>query len=115
MAYTFKSTATADLMLLSGAGDELLRVIGKAPSARGIITVEQIPQAILAIEAAVADATAEERARESESGRPSEQAEASDDTDESGSSQVTLRQRAWPFLAMLRRAQGAGQPVTWGT
>lgn len=121
MPYTFKSLATADLLMLSGAGDALLRVIGKAPSERGIITVDQIPHAILAIEAAVAEAAGEERVRESDSrrepepGRESGLAEESDRADESESNRVTLRQRAWPFLEMLRRAESAGEPVTWGT
>ena len=27
---------------------------------------------------------------------------------------VALRQRLWPLVEMLRRAQAAGEPVVWG-
>ncbi|HYN61862.1 MAG TPA: DUF1840 family protein [Rubrivivax sp.] len=27
---------------------------------------------------------------------------------------VSLRQRVWPVIDMLERAQGAGQPIVWG-
>jgi hypothetical protein len=28
---------------------------------------------------------------------------------------VSLRQRVWPLLEMLRRCQAAGEVITWGT
>ena len=32
----------------------------------------------------------------------------------SSSSGVSLQQRLWPMLEMLRRAQAAAQPIVWG-
>ena len=54
MLYKFKSRATGDLILLNEQGLRLLQIMGKEPTAQGIVTVAQIPAAIAAIEAAVA-------------------------------------------------------------
>ena len=56
MPYKFKSRATADLIMLDANGRKLLEIIGKSPDeVHGIITVEQIPAAIVALEAAAAE------------------------------------------------------------
>jgi hypothetical protein len=56
MPYKFKSRATADLIMLDANGRKLLEIIGKSPDeVHGIITVEQIPAAIAALEAAAAE------------------------------------------------------------
>jgi len=54
MLYRFKSQASADVIMLEGNARQLLDIVGKSPSARGVITVEQMPAAISALEAAVA-------------------------------------------------------------
>ena len=51
MLYKFKSRATADLIMLEANGRQVLEIIGKTPDdEHGIITVEQIPAAISALE-----------------------------------------------------------------
>ncbi len=55
MLYKFKSRATADVIMLESNGRQVLEIVGKTPGASGIITVQQIPAAIEALEAAVAD------------------------------------------------------------
>jgi len=109
MLYKFKSRATADLIMLDAQGRRLLRIMGKEPSLQGIVTVAQIPAAIAAIEAAVA---AEERGGldggvDPTAGAPEEGGDAQD--------RVTLRQRAAPFLDMLRRSVAEEADVVWGT
>ena len=54
MIYKFKSRAEGDVVMQESNGDQMLRIIGRQPSAQGIITVEQIPAAIAALEAAIA-------------------------------------------------------------
>ena len=104
MIYRFKSKAAADLIVMGPVGDMLLRIIGREPAAKGIVEVAALPAAIAAIEQAVA---AEEAARKSTP---------EDDADESrgGGDNVSLRQRAWPMLEMLRRSQREGADVVWG-
>jgi hypothetical protein len=98
MIYKFKSKATGDVIMLGPNGDQMLRIIGREPAAKGIIEVEHMAAAIDALQAAVA---ADEAARD----------EAEDDPARPG---ITLRQRVWPVIDMLKRALGAHQPVMWG-
>lgn len=105
MLYTFKSKAAGDLLMLGPSANELLRTIGKAPSATGIIQPADMPMAIRAIEAAIVQSE----------GQPADVAR--DDTvdgSQSETDEVTLRQRAWPFVEMLQRAHAAGETITWG-
>ena len=65
MLYKFKSRATADVIMLEPNGRQIVQIMGKTPGQGGIVTVEQIPGAIAAIEAAiVADERARAQARE---------------------------------------------------
>jgi hypothetical protein len=60
MIYKFKSKAAGDVIMTGPAGDDVLRLIGKAPAAKGIIEVDAMRAAIAALEQAVA---ADEAAR----------------------------------------------------
>lgn len=106
MIYRFKSRATADLILMGPDGDRLLRALGREPAGRGIFEVDALPAAIAALEAAVAAEAA--AARDAEP--PPDEAEGLAEAPAA----VSLRQRAWPMIEMLRRAQAEGQPVVWG-
>ena len=105
MLYKFKSRATADVIMLEPNGRQLVQIMGKTPGQGGIVTVEQIPGAIAAIEAAIAaeERQAQEAAQDGEDGSGESAAEA-----------VSLRQRAAPLLDMLRRSAAEGQDVVWG-
>lgn len=100
MMYKFKSQATGDLIMTQPVGDRVLGLIGKGPSAQGIIEVDQMPAAIGALESAVS----------AESPKPA------DDGDEPSSrgDAVSLRQRVWPMVEMLKRAHAEKQPIVWG-
>ena len=101
MIYKFKSKATGDLIMLGPNGDQLMRLIGREPALKGIIEVAAMADVIRQLEAAVA---AEEAARQTEGERDDAAAER----------KVGLRQRVWPMVEMLRRAERAGHPVVWG-
>lgn len=108
MIYKFKCKATGDLIMLAPQGDALMRALGREPAAQGIIELAAMGQALEGIAAAVtedevelvrAEAASEANARGA--GLPKRQG-------------VTLRQRLWPMVEMLRRAQAAGEPIVWG-
>jgi hypothetical protein len=104
MLYEFKSKATGPVVMTGPVAERLLAIVGKAPGPRGIFTVEQMGPAIAALQAAVEREKAESGgADEDENGRPAD-----------GPRAVSLAQRAWPLVDMLRAAQHAEQPVTWG-
>ena len=96
MIYKFKSPATGDLIMLGPQGDQLLRLLGREPAPRGIVEPADMAAALAALQAAIA----------------------ADDTsaaaDAEGRPAVTLRQRMWPMVEMLRRAQAADAAVVWG-
>jgi len=104
MIYRFKSKAAADLIVMGPVGDTLLRIIGREPAAKGIVEAAALPAAIAALEQAVA---AEDAAR-----KPSPDDEA--DEARGGGDNVSLRQRAWPLLEMMRRSQREGADIVWG-
>ncbi len=104
MIYKFKSQATADVIMLQANGEQMLAIVGKEPSAQGIITVAQIPAAIAALEAAIAvHEAAEAKRREN----PGLVVEVEGDS-------IMLRQRAAPFIDLLRASAQAGKDVVWG-
>ena len=102
MIYKFKSKACGDLIMLGPNGDQMLRLIGREPAPQGIIDVEQMAAAIEALQSAVLahEAEAEAQAQEAEEpgGRPA----------------VTLRQRLWPVIDMLKRSLAEREPIVWG-
>jgi hypothetical protein len=100
MLYKFKSQAAGDLIMTQPVGDRVLSLIGKAVTPQGIIEVDQLPAAMSALEAAVA----------AESPKP-------DAGDDGGSKvdRVSLRQRVWPMVEMMKRAAAQNEPITWGT
>ena len=64
MLYKFKSPITSDIIMLEANGQQVLRIMGKGDDlAKGIVTVEQLPGAIAALEQAiVADDAARQQA-----------------------------------------------------
>ena len=106
MIYKFKSKAAGDVIMLGPNGASVLRLIGKSPDAQGILEVGAMPAAIAAIEQAVATdeairAQAEADARAE--GRPLAPREG-----------VSLRQRAWPLVEMMKRSHAASVDIVWG-
>lgn len=112
MPYQFKSRATADLIMLDASARQLLALVGKPPDRPGILTAAQIPAALAALEQAVReDEALRAAATASEAGRTEDAGDGGDDAPDR--ERVTLRQRAVPFIEMLRRSVAEGRDVTW--
>lgn len=109
MIVTFKSQASADVIYFGDVARRLMELMGKEATDQGIITVEQLPEAIARLEAAIAaDREAHRRLVELD--------EPGSETQPGGGerSRVSLTQRALPLLAMLKESLAAGKPVVWG-
>ena len=106
MLYKFKSKAAGDVLMLGPHGDQLLRLMGRDPSPRGIFEVDAMPGLIAALEAAV---EADEAARKAGDDEP-----ARDAAPRPGADGVSLRRRAWPLVEMLRRSHAAAEVIVWG-
>jgi Domain of unknown function (DUF1840) len=103
MIYKFKSRATGDLIMLGPDGDRMLQLLGREPAAKGIIDVEHMDAAIATLQQAMHD---EEAAASAGDG--------GDNGDGDGAKNVSLRQRLWPMVEMLKLSRSESQPVVWG-
>jgi len=106
MLYKFKSKAAGDLIMLEPNGRRVLEIIGKEPGAKGIIEPQQMAAAIAALEQAIVREDAEHQ-------QVIDEAKAKGQVPPSFES-VSLRQRAKPFIDMLRRCEQAGKEIVWG-
>lgn len=109
MIYKFKSKVTGDLIMLEPNGRKILTVIGKAPDSltQGILLPQDMPGALAALEAAMAEEDAAQRQR-----TDAALAQGEDPPHNDGA--VSLRQRALPFMDMLRRCHQAKKEIVWG-
>jgi hypothetical protein len=98
MIYKFKSPATGDVIMLGPQGDQMLRLLGREPAGQGVIEPADMAAAMQALQAAIAASEA-----------PPEAAD-----NDAPAQPVGLRQRLWPMVEMLRRAQAAQARVVWG-
>ncbi|MFN3417641.1 MAG: DUF1840 domain-containing protein [Caldimonas sp.] len=106
MLYKFRSKAAGDVIMMGVHGDHVMRLIGKTPGQKGILVPMEMPAAIAALERAIAQEEAERRRAEEEA-----QAEGRSLPPQEG---VTLRQRLWPLMEMIRRCHEADQDIVWG-
>ena len=106
MIYKFKSKAAGDVIMMGPAGDDVLRTIGKSPAAQGIIEVAAMAGAIGAIEQAVAADDAARAQAEKEAAAEGRKLPPRDG--------VTLRQRAWPLVEMMKRSMAENADIVWG-
>lgn len=111
MIYKFKSKAASDVIMMGPNGDQVLRLLGREPAAKGIIEVAAMQPAIAALRAAVEQEEAQRRDAAAEG-------EEADGADEPAAGRregaVSLRQRVWPLIDMLERSERAGADVVWG-
>jgi len=103
--YKFKSKASGDVIMLGPTGDQVLRAIGREPAPKGIFEVAAMPAAIAALEQAIAQEEAE---------RADVEAKAREDNERGAPMSISLRQRAWPLIEMMRESHAAGEPIVWG-
>lgn len=93
--------------MLEANARQILDIVGKSASPQGIITIDQMPAAISALETAVH--------RETDQHRHNHDALAAEGHDEPAEREhVGLHQRAAPFIDMLKRSHAEGRDVVWG-
>jgi len=106
MLYKFKTKSSADVIMMGPHGDHVLRLLGREPAPKGILEVAHMPAAVTALEAAV---EADERAH----AEAQAEAEANGETPPQREG-VSLRQRVWPLVEMIKRAHKQGHDIVWG-
>lgn len=107
MIFRFKSRATPDFVMLETHARQLFSIIGKSASPTGVVTVAEMPAAISAIEAAMA---------QEGSSTHNHDAFAAEGHDEDAEKQhIGLHQRAVPLLHMLKNSLADNKDVIWET
>ena len=84
--------------MLEADGDRIMEIIGKSPSAKGIMEVDEMAQALLALEQATQSMLHSQ----------------TPDNNEEQRIAVSLRQRAFPLMDMIRRCIKENHPIVWG-
>ena len=106
MLYRFKSRAAGDVVMLEANGKQVLEILGKDPSGPGILLCSQMPAAVEALQAAVAQEDAELARLRQEAESAGEPLPESD--------RIHLRTRIVPFMDMLRHCMREECEVVWG-
>lgn len=106
---TFKSRASADITMVADTAKTIMNIIGKPLGERGVITIEELPQALARIDAAMHAGKDHEGdlARRAAGSTPHSMADAP-------AEEITIDQRAWPMREMLRESRDLGSEVVWG-
>jgi len=128
MLYKFKSKASGDVIMFETHAKALLEIMGKDPSAKGILLVADMPKALEALEVALkkhgheANHEAEHEAGHEvshEKGHASPAKHRSKEQEheqehEQESLAVSLGQRAAPMRQMIKQCILEGHPIVWG-
>jgi hypothetical protein len=105
----FRSKAAGEIFMFAETARRIFEIIGQTDAARGVITAEQVPDALQKLTAAVDEEKVQLKVA-------AEQSHNADQRDEPGhvAQAITLGQRAFPLLEMLREAQKKRVDITWG-
>jgi hypothetical protein len=113
MIVTFKSAACADVIYFGDVAKRMMELMGKDASEKGIVTLEQLPDAIARLKAAIAADKERHRAHVLDEGDDGE-VKTEKTPDGNARPFISLTQRALPLLAMLEESLGRKKPVVWG-
>jgi hypothetical protein len=105
----FRSKAAGEIFMFAETARRIFDILGKDATPRGVITAEQVPDALARLTAAVDAEKEAVRAAQREAD------EAERRGDEAASQRaISLGQRAFPLIEMLQLAQKKKVDVTWG-
>jgi hypothetical protein len=109
MIVIFQSQAAGDVIMFGDVAYRLMEIMGKEAAARGIVTVEQLPETIAHLKAAIA------RDKESRAGLGEDDLPQTEQApDGSKRAYVSLTQRAVPLIELLEWSLKKQVPVVWG-
>lgn len=91
--------------------NRIFAILGRPEAPRGVITAEQVPDALQRLSAAVELEKSEAHAAQETAASAAADRSAGD---ASPATAISLAQRAFPLLEMLRAAQKKQVDVTWG-
>lgn len=107
--YKFKSRAAGELIMLEPNGRQILSILGRSDAAsqtQGILLPEHMPEAIAKLEAAIATDEAHKAQLLQQAKDQGEKPPRFEG--------ISLRQRALPFIALIRRSLKEEKEIVWG-
>lgn len=104
MIYQFRSKAGPDVIMLADLTQRIFDILGRPLEHRGILTVEQLPPLITALETAILKDLEERSKSNTTKQENTEKPKLAD----------RLGQRAYPFLELMKQAKAKDEPVLWG-
>lgn len=104
MIYQFRSKAGPDVIMLADLTQRIFDILGRTLEPRGILTEEQLPALITALETAILQDLEERSKAKNEANEATEKPKLAD----------RLGQRAYPFLELMKQAKAKNEPVMWG-
>jgi Domain of unknown function (DUF1840) len=105
----FRSKAAGEIYMFAETAHRLLDIIGKSDTPQGVITADQVPDAL----ARLIEAVEAEKAQQAQAAQ--ERAESEQGSGAPGGERpITLSQRAFPLIEMLRAAEKRKVDITWG-
>jgi hypothetical protein len=105
----FRSKAAGEIWMFAETARRIFDILGRSESERGVVTADQVPDALHRLEAAVEQEKAQLKAAAEQADRADKQGDGS-----ARPPAITLGQRAYPLVEMLRAAQKKRVDVTWG-
>jgi len=102
MIYQFRSKAGPDVIMLADLTKRIFDIFARPLEPRGILTIEQLPTLITTLETAILKDLAERSQSQVVEGV--EKPRLAD----------RLGQRAYPFLELMKQANGKHEPIMWG-
>ncbi len=105
----FRSKAAGEIFMFAETARRIFEIIGRSEAPRGVITADQVADALERL----IDAVNEEKAQLKAADEEAEQADKQGDANVQPRA-ITLGQRAFPLIEMLRAAQKKKVDVTWG-
>jgi hypothetical protein len=104
MIYQFRSKAGPDVIMLADLTQRIFNILDRPLEPRGILTMEQLPPLITALETAIL--------------RDLEERSKSNITEQENTEKPRLTdrlgQRAYPFLELMKQAKAKDESVMWG-
>jgi len=105
----FRSKAAGEIFMFAETARRIFDILGRQEAPRGVITAEQVPDALRKLVDAVEEEKTQLKAAQEEADVADKQGDVS-----AKERPVTLGQRAFPLIEMLREAQKMKVDVTWG-
>ena len=105
----FRSKAAGEIFMFAETARRIFEIIARPEAPRGVITAEQVPAALQRL----VDAVEEEKAQ-LKAAREDAEVQDKQGAGEVQPRPITLGQRAFPLIEMLRAAQKMKVDVTWG-